>query len=154
MSIVGKIHFRDLTRQLELHKVVLSPASDTTVTVWGKVIAYPNLTYWTSASVGFVILLPEDMETGDWTEWYFVYGGQNYYFYQYWIVYDEDTHGQFVFIEGRSPNFSTAQIALDDIPTYNSDAEAAAAGLAVGKTYKAGTGHDRADAGGYTTRLE
>ena len=154
MSIVGTIHFRDLRRELELHKVVISPASDTQVSVWGKIIAYPNLTYWTSASVGFVILLPEDMEAGDWTEWYFVYGGQNYYFYQYWVIDDEDTHGQFVFIEGRSPNFSTAQIALDDIPTYASDAEAAAAGLAIGKTYKAAAGHDRADIGGYTTRQE
>lgn len=154
MSIVGKIHFRDLTRELELHKVTLSPASDTQVAVWGKVIAYPNLTYWTSASLGFVILLPEDMETGDWPEWYFVYGGQNYYFYQYWIVYDEDTHGQFVFIEGRSPSFSTVQIALGDLNTFNSDAEAVAAGLGLGDFYRAGSQHDRADYGSITSVLE
>jgi len=154
MSIVGNIHFRDLTRQLEIHKVVLAPSSDTAVTFWGKVIAYPNLTYWTASSVGIVILLPEDMEEGDWSEWYFVYGGKNYYFFQYWVVYDQDTHGQFVFIEGRSPSFSTVQIALSDLETYDSDADAAAAGLGVGDYYRAGSGHDRADFGSITTRLE
>lgn len=154
MSIVGKIHFRDLTQQLELHKVTTSPATDISSQIWGKVIAYPNLTYWTGSSVGFVILLPEDMEAGEWSEWYIVYGGQNYYFYQYWIVYDQDTKGQFVFIEGRSPSFSTVQIALDDLLEFDSDADAAAAGLGVGKYYRAGAGHDRADYGSITSRLE
>lgn len=154
MSIVGNIHYRDLDTELELHKVTISPASDVSETVLGRVIAYPNLTYWTGSSVGFVIHLPDDMEDGDWSEWYIVYGGQNYYFYQYWIVDDENSVRQFVFVEGRSPNFSDAQFAADNIPTYGSDAAAAAAGLAIGKTYKAAAGHDRADAGGWTTRLE
>lgn len=154
MSIVGKIHFRDLNRELAMHKVVVSPPSDTTVTVWGKVIAYPNLTYWTGSSVGFVILLPEDLQTGDWTEWYFVYGGLNYYFHQFWIIDDEDTSGQFVFIEGRSPTFTDVNIALSDLNTFNSDALAAAAGLLVGDFYVAGTEHDRAAIGSITKRLE
>lgn len=154
MSIVGSIHFRDLTRQLELHKVVLSPASDTSINVWARVIAYPNLTYWTASSIGIVILLPDDMEAGDWQEWYFVYGGLNYYFFQYWVVHDQDTHGQYVFIEGRSPTFSTVQIALSDLNTFNSDADAVAAGLEVGDYYRAGAGHDRADFGSITSVLE
>lgn len=137
-----------------MHKVVVSPSSDTQVTVWGKVIAYPNLTYWTAESLGFVILLPEDMETGDWTEWYFVYAGLTYYFHQFWIIDDDDSTGQFVFIEGRSPSFSSVQIALSDLNTFDSDAAAAAAGLAVGDFYIASTLHDRADVGSITTRLE
>lgn len=154
MAVFGKLHFRDLNRELSLHKVVLDPASDTEVTVWGKVIAYPNLSYWTAESLGFVILLPEDLQDGDWSEWYFEYAGQNYYFHQFWIVDDEETTGQFVFIEGRSPSFSTVQIALSDLLEFDNDAAAGAAGLAVGKYYRAGPGHDRADYGSITSRLE
>lgn len=154
MAIVGNIHYRDLDTPLELHKVVVSPASDTSETVFGKVIAYPSLTYWTGSSVGFVLHLPDDMESGDWSEWYIVYGGKNYYFYQYWIVDDDYSTRQFVFVEGRSPSFSDTQIALGDLETYNSDALAAAAGLAVGDYYRAGLGHDRADAYSITSRIE
>lgn len=154
MAVVGRIHFRDLNRELELHKVVVSPASDTQVTVWGKVIAYPDLTYWTAESLGFVILLPDDLQDGDWQEWYFVYAGLTYYFHQFWIIDDEHTTGQFVFIEGRSPSFSTVQIALSDLGEYDSDADAAADGLAVGDYYRAGSAHDRADYGSITSRLE
>lgn len=154
MAISGNIHYRDLNREIELHKVVVSPASDTSETVFAKIIAYPNLTYWTGSSIGIVIHLPDDMEAGDWSEWYFVYGGINYYFFQYWVVDDDNSVGQFVFIEGRSPHFSDVQIALGDVESFASDALAAAAGYAVGDTYKAAAGHDRADIGGYTTRLE
>lgn len=154
MAITGKIHFRDLNRELELHKVVLSPSSDTEVTVWGKVIAYPNLTYWTAESVGFVILLPDDLQDGDWTSWYFTYAGLNYYFHQFWIVDDEETSGQFVFIEGRSPHFTQVNIALGDLLTFDSDADAATAGLEVGDFYVAGDAHDRAVTGTITKRLE
>lgn len=154
MAIAGNIHYRDLDVQLELHKVVVSPASDTSETVAARIIAYPNLTYWTASSVGIVIHLPDDMEDGDWMEWYFVYGGINYYFFQYWIVDDEHSTRQFVFVEGRSPHFSDVQIALNDVESFISDAAAAAAGYAVGDSYKALPGHDRADTGGWTTRLE
>ena len=154
MSIVGKIHFRDLNRLLPLHRVTLSPPSDEEEMVWAKVIAYPNLTYWTASSVGIVILLPEGFEESDWREWYFVYGGLNYYLFQYWIVNDQDTNGQFIFIEGRSPSFSSVQIALSDLPTFDSDADAAAGGLAVGDFYLAGSAHDRADVGSITSRLD
>lgn len=154
MAVVGKIHFRDLNRELTLHKVVVSPASDTSVTVWGRVYAYLPLTYWTAESLGFVIVLPEDLETGDWTEWYFEYAGLNYYFHQFDIIHDDDTNGQFVFIEGRSPHFSSVNIALGDLDTFDSDADAAAAGLAVGDFYVAGDGHDRAVTGTITKRLE
>ncbi len=154
MAVVGKIHYRDLNRELELHKVVVSPASDTTQTVWGRVYAYLPLTYWTAESLGFVIPVPDDLETGDWTEWYFVYAGLNYYFHQFDIIHDDELNGQLVFVEGRSPHFSTVQIALSDVESFASDADAAAAGYAIGDTYKAAAGHDRADVGGYTTRLE
>lgn len=154
MSVVGKIRFRDLSRELELHKVVVSPASDTTVTVWGRVYAYLPLTYWTAESLGFVILVPDDLETGDWTEWYFVYAGLNYYFHQFDIIRDDETEAQFVFIEARSPHFTTVQIALSDLDTYDSDVDAAAAGLAIGDFYVAGSGHDRASIGSVTQRLE
>lgn len=154
MAIAGHIHYRDLDVQLELHKVVVSPSSDTSETVAARIIAYPNLTYWTASSVGIVIHLPDDMEAGDWTEWYFVYGGINYYFFQYWIAHDEYSTRQFVFVEGRSPHFSDTQIALSDLETYASDAAAAAAGLAVGDYYRAALGHDRADAYSITSRIE
>lgn len=154
MAVVGKIHFRDLDERLELHKVVVSPASDTEVEVWGKVFAYLPLTYWTAESLGFVIQTPSDLKTGDWTEWYFVYAGLNYYFHQFNVIHDDDLCGQLVFIEGRSPHFSMVQIALGDVESFISDAAAAAAGYAVGDTYKALAGHDRADTGGWTTRLE
>ena len=154
MSIVGKIHYRDLDAPLELHKVVISPASDTQETVMGHVVAYPNLTYWTASSVGFVIHLPDDMEDGDWSEWYIVYGGKNYYFFQYWIVDDDDSFRQFVFVEGRSPSFSSVQIALSDLDTFDSDSLAAAAGLDVLDFYIAGAAHDRAPYGTITQRLE
>jgi len=140
----------DLNRQVVLHKVVLSPASDTAVTVWCRIVAYPDLTYWTASSLGFVIRLPDDFLGGDWQEWYFVYGGLNYYCFQFWVL----NHSQFVFIEGRSPTFSTVQIALSDLNTFDSDALAAAAGLEIGDYYRAGSGHDRADYGSITTRLE
>ena len=154
MSIVGKIHFRDLTRLLPLHRVTTSPATDTAENTWMKVIAYPNLTYWTASSLGFVFLLPPDMQAAEWREWYIPYGGLNYYFYQFWEVYDEDTQGLFVFVEGRSPSFSNVQIALSDLPSYSSDAAAAAGGLAVGDFYVATEGHDRADVGSITKRLD
>ena len=154
MAIVGKVHFRDLDERLQLHKVVVSPASDTTVEVWGKVYAYLPLTYWTAESLGFVILTPSDLKTGDWTEWYFTFAGLNYYFHQFSIIHDDDLNGQMVFIEGRSPHFSDVQVALTDLETYNSDTEAAAAGLAVGDFYRAGSGHDRADYGSITSRIE
>ncbi len=154
MAVVGKIHFRDLDERLELHKVVVSPASDTTVEVWGKVYTYLPLTYWTAESAGFVIQTPTDLKTGDWTEWYFVYAGLNYYFHQFSIIHDEDLCGQLVFIEGRSPHFSDTNIALGDLETYDSDAAAAAAGLAVGDYYRAGLAHDRADAYSITSRIE
>lgn len=154
MAITGHIHFRDLRRLLELHQVTTSPAADTAVDVWAKIIAYPSLTYWTASSVGIVILLPDGFEDAEWREWYFVYGGLNYYLFQYWIIEDEHTSGQFVFIEGRSPSFSSVQIALSDLETYDSDAAAAAAGLSVGDFYRAGSGHDRADFGSITSVLE
>jgi len=154
MAVVGKIHFRDLDERLELHKVVVSPASDTTVEVWGKVYTYLPLTYWTAESAGFVIQTPTDLKTGDWTEWYFVYAGLNYYFHQFSIIHDEDLCGQLVFIEGRSPHFSDTNIALGDLETYDSDAAAAAAGLAVGDYYRASLVHDRADAYSITSRIE
>ena len=154
MAVVGKIHFRDLDERLELHKVVVSPASDTTVEVWGKVYTYLPLTYWTAESAGFVIQTPTDLKTGDWTEWYFVYAGLNYYFHQFSIIHDQDLNGQLVFIEGRSPHFSTVQIALTDLGTYDSDADAATAGLAVGDYYRAGAAHDRADYYSITSRIE
>jgi hypothetical protein len=154
MAVVGEVHYRDLDVQLELHKVVVLPPSDATETVAALIIAYPNLTYWTASSVGIVIHLPDDMEVGDWTEWYFVYGGINYYFFQYWIVDDDDSFRQFVFVEGRSPHFSTAQIALSDLDEFNSDAEAAAGGYILMDDYHAGPLHDRADYGSITRRLE
>lgn len=154
MAIVGNIHYRDLNVELELHKVVVSPASDTSETVAARIIAYANLTYWTGSSVGIVIHLPDDMEGGDWTEWYFVYGGINYYFFQYWIVDDEHSIRQFVFVEGRSPSFSSVQIALSDLDTFDSDSLAAAAGLDVLDFYIAGAAHDRASYGTITQRLE
>lgn len=154
MAVVGKIHFRDLDERLELHKVVVSPASDTTVEVWGKVYTYLPLTYWTAESVGFVIQTPTDLKTSDWTEWYFVYAGLNYYFHQFSIIHDDELCGQLVFIEGRSPHFSDTNIALGDLETYDSDAAAAAAGLAVGDYYRAGLAHDRADAYSITSRIE
>ena len=143
MAVVGKIHFRDLDERLELHKVVVSPASDTTVEVWGKAYSYLPLTYWTAESLGFVIQTPSDLFTGDWTEWYFVYAGLNYYFHQFSVIHDEELCGQLVFIEGRSPHFSDVQLALSDLGTYDSDADAAADGLAVADFYVGSAAHDR-----------
>jgi hypothetical protein len=154
MAVVGKIHFRDLDERLELHKVVVSPASDTTVEVWGRVFAYLPLTYWTAESLGFVIQTPSDLKTGDWTEWYFVYAGLNYYFHQFNVIHDDELNGQLVFIEGRSPHFTSVQIALTDLPTHNSDADAATGGVALNDFYVAGSAHDRAPYGTITRRLE
>ena len=120
----------------------------------GRVVAYPDLTYWTGSSLGFVIHLPDDMEDGDWTEWYFAYSGLNYYFHQFGIIDDDDSFRQFVFIEGRSPHFSSVQIALSDLDTFDSDSLAAAAGLDVLDFYIAGAAHDRAPYGTITQRLE
>lgn len=154
MAVVGKVHFRDLDERLELHKVTVSPPDDEQVEVWGKAYSYLPLTYWTAESLGFVILTPAELKTADWTEWYFVFAGLNYYFHQFSIIHDDELNGQLVFIEGRSPHFSEVQIALTDLGTYNSDAAAAAAGLAVGDYYRAGFGHDRADAYSITSRIE
>lgn len=146
-SIVSNIHFRDLNKQVSFFR-----PSETVV--WAKIIAYPALTYWTADSVGFVIRTPDDLLTSDdWATWWFVWGGTNYYWYQYWIVRDEMTSGQFVFVEGRSPSITYTQISLSELEPYNSDDEAAAAGILVGKFYKAGPEHDRADTGSITSRL-
>lgn len=149
MSVIGQnIHFRDLRTLVDFYRPTLQQT-------WGLIIAYPPLTYWTAGSIGIVIRIPDGFfEETEWQSWYFVYGGNNYYLYQYKVVVDENTTQQFVFFEGRSPSVSDAQIALQLLPTYSSDAEAAAAGLGIGRYYRAGAGHDRADQGSLTSRIE
>jgi hypothetical protein len=92
------INVRDLTEELELHKVVISPPSDTMVKLWGKSIPFLDLPYWTVRSVGFVLSIPEGYGT-DSMNWYFVRGGMNYY----WTQVTELPGKQLIFVEARTP---------------------------------------------------
>lgn len=155
MSIVGDIQIGDLTWRLPLHKFSSGGTVHNEVTVWAKIIGYPSLTYWTSGSLGFVIRTPTEIPSEDeWVDWFFVYSGKNYTWYQFWI--DMVSRGQFAFVEARSASFGSG--GGTDLPAsnvmYNSDALAAAAGLGLGDPYWAGAAHDRASYGSLTQRLE
>jgi hypothetical protein len=154
VAFFGSVHFRDLKRRVELHKVTISPPADEVENAWCYITAYPNLTYWTAESLGFVILYRSEIEESpDFREWYFVYANKNYYWHQFWIIDDEETTNKFVFVEGRSPSFSTIQINLGELETFNSDDDALAAGYSVGDFYIAGAEHERASTGSITSVL-
>ncbi len=129
----------NLDIMVELHKVVISPPSDTASDVLAKLIAYPNVSYWSPGALGFVIETPNDLLTGDWMEWYIVYAGLNYQFFQFWIL----PGGEFVFVETRNAVFAAPDVLPPISDTYDSDADAAAAGIQINQAYWKSAIHDR-----------
>lgn len=152
-AYTGKIEIGELNRQVVMTTYETAVSSPETQTIWVKVLGYLDLPYWSSSSLGFILRLPANLETDYWRGWYITWGGLNYYFYQFQIIDDTATRQQFVFVEGRSTSFVEGELTIGDYGTYNSDALAAAGGLAIGDPYWAGLGHDRVS-GVLTKRLE
>jgi hypothetical protein len=150
MSFPTKVEIGAMNRRVTLRTVVSLVTADTEI--WAQISAFPEFTYWTSGALGFLIRTPTVLIGEDeWPNWYFVYGGKNYYWYQYWL--DDTTSGQFVFVEAHAASFSTGNPTLGDLGTYDSDQAAQADGLDIGDAYWAGSGHDRAAYGSLTKRL-
>lgn len=154
MASVGKIEFRDLDTELVMTTYSAVAAAPVPVTIRCKVVGHLDLPDWSTSSKGFFIPFPDDLETSYWRGWYITYAGLDYYFYQFTVIDDAETVRQFVFVEGRSTVFTTGGATLADLGTYDSDAAAAAAGVAVGGYYRASLVHDRADAYSVTSRIE
>ncbi len=140
----------NLDIMVELHKVVLSPSSDTPHDVLAKLIAYPNISNWSPGALGFVIETPNDLLTGDWMEWYIVYAGLNYQFYQFWVL----PGGEYVFIETRNAIFASPETLPSPTQQYASDADAAAGGVPINGAYWTLPAHDRTGPGTLVRRLE
>jgi len=142
MAVPSLIDFRDLNQYLEVHRVVVSPPSDTTTQVWGRV--YP-----TSSTQADIVIHNgwafDQFANDDWQQWYFDYAGHIWYVEQFDII----DGGRLVQLEVST----TAPSGSSSYNTYNDDAAAAAGGVSVGGIYIAGSGHERADIGGLTTRL-
>ena len=147
MAVPSLISFRDLNQQLNMHRVVSSPASDTPTPVFGRV--YP-----TSATHAEIVIHNcwafDQFSNNDWRLWYFLYAGDTWTVQQFDIV----DGGLLVVLEVSTITTSGSGTSLDDLLTYDSDSDAAADGLAIGDFYIAGPGHDRADIGSITSRLE
>lgn len=145
MAVPSQIKFRDLNQWIELHRVVSSPASDTTTMIWGRI--YP-----TSSSRADLVIhngWALDLFTNtDWQLWYIVYAGYTWLF----SIFDIIDGGKLLQIELQTTS-SLSTPSLSELDTYDSDTLAAAGGVAVGGAYIAGPEHDRADVGGVTTRL-
>lgn len=152
MSVTGAIEISTLNQRVVLNKVIATVSSQ--LTVWARVEAFPGLTYWTSGALGFLIRTPSQIPSEDeWPNWYFTFGGKNYYWYQFWL--DTDSHGQFLFVEAHAASFGSSPSTFPASNVmYNSDAAAAADGLSIGDPYWAGAAHDRTPYGSLTQRLE
>lgn len=92
------INVRELNETVVLHKVVIAPPSDTVVELWGKIVPFLDLPYWTNQHCGFVISVPAGFNN-DSMEWYFEYMGMNYY----WKQVVKLPGKQLMFVEGVVP---------------------------------------------------
>lgn len=146
MAVPSSISFRDLNQWVEMHRVVSAPPSDTTTMLWGRI--YPT----SSTRADLVLHNGWDLDlftNADWQLWYIVYAGLTWYF----SIFDIIDGDRLLQIELRSTS-SFGPPSASAFGIYNSDALAAAAGVTLGNFYIAGSGHDRADFGSLTTRLE
>jgi len=149
-----QVTFRELNTLVAMTTFETPVSSPVVVEVWAKVVAYLDLPYWSSSSVGFVLLMPAGMEDDYWRGWFITYAGLDYYFYQFRVVDDAESFRKFVFVEGRSTTFTDGEATIDEYKTCISDAAADAAGVAVGSPYWTAVGHDRTGPGVLVKRLE
>lgn len=148
MAVPSKIDHRDLNQWLEMHRVVTTPPSDTLTMVWGRVYVSSDTVADLAIHNGWGL----DLFTNtDWRLWYIVYAGLTWYFSSFDII----NGGKLLAVElSTVPPVVFGPPSSSEFGIYNSDALAAAGGVSLGGFYIAGTGHDRADVGGLTTRLE
>lgn len=145
MSALTSYSFRDLSDYVELHQVSSSPASDTPIDVWAKVVPSSTSVINVVIHNGFGF---DQLGNDDWRLWYFVWAGFNWVFSMFY----PHPGGRLVTIECRSTN-SLDTSGLSDLDTFNNDDDAATAGVAVGGFYVAGSEHERASTGSVTSRL-
>lgn len=145
MAVPSLIKFRDLNQWIDLHRVVVSPASDTSTPLWGRV--YPTSSTRADLVIhnGWALDL---FTSNEWQLWYIEYAGYNWLF----SIFDIIDGGKLLQIE-LSTTSSLVPPSLQDLDYYHSDTLAGAGGVAVGSFYLCDSEHDRGFYGSVTTRL-